>query len=106
MCATWTSLRRLDGPFLRSPCRSELVSAANRPLCIETRAIIERLLRSDAGRRKSSIQIGAPYCLSFWHSLREEYGKTPDECISRAGAVDAFDGKRGHVLAHSVAREQ
>src|SRR5205807_4164033 len=86
--------------------RAKLVSALKRPVCIKPRAVIERFLRPDACCREPRIQIGAPHCLWFRYSLREEYSETPDERVACAGAVDTFYSKRSHVFAYSAARQE
>src|ERR1700691_21527 len=86
--------------------RIGVVDALNTPFRIKARAIIEGFLSSNACGRKTSVEIGAPHCLSFWHSFPEEYGEAPDECVAGTGAVDTLYRKGRHVLAYPGAGEE
>src|SRR5580692_5517903 len=89
----------------RSQPETEPISGTNCPLFVKTRAVVKRFLCSDAFRRQSSVQIGTPHRFLLRHSLRQEYGEAPDECVSCASAVHALDHKGRHMLAHSASGE-
>src|SRR5258706_711686 len=75
---------------------------SRRPLRIEACPVIKGFLRTDAGGRKSGVEIGAPDSLPLRQSFAEKCCEAADKGVARAGTVDALHAKSGHMV-HAVA---
>src|SRR4051794_3950566 len=76
------------------------------PLRIESRSVVKRFLRSDAGRREPGIKVGAPDGFPLRESFAEKGGEAADERIARACAVHTLHRERRHMLHPIAPREQ
>src|SRR5579872_1048865 len=80
--------------------------APRAPLRIETRAIVERFLRSHSRGRETGIEIGATDGFHLGHSLPEKNGEAPNESIPRPGTIDTFHREWRNVLTTVTAGEK
>src|SRR5215469_2820238 len=91
---------------LRELSRSARVSAPCVPFCIESGAIVKRLLRTDTGSRQTGIQIRAAYSFPLRHSFTQKNSKAPDERVAGASTVDTLHSEWRNMLCAHTTRQK
>src|ERR1700676_1243869 len=94
-CGSTSQKTRLrdDIPYSVSHSKAVLGAVSRRPLRIVARAIIEGFLCAEIHSSAPGIKIGTADGFALRQAFPEEYSEAADECVARAGTVDAFHSK-------------